>query len=192
MADFLVTERLALRPFTSADVDALVELDGDPEVTRFINGGRPTSRQAVLAEQLPKLTHPFPCLGGGVGSWAARERDTGRFVGWFGLRPLDDHSPAVAELGYRLCRDAWGAGYATEGSRALIDKGFTELGVERITANTMTVNARSRAVLEKAGLSFVRTYFADWPEVIEGSESGDVEYELTRKQWEARGTRPAS
>lgn len=52
----------------------------------------------------------------------------GGFLGWFVLKPLDDHDPAVVELGYRLNKAAWGRGYATEGSQALIDKGFTELG----------------------------------------------------------------
>ena len=108
------------------------------------------------------------------------------FLGWFVFRPLDDHSAALVELGYRLGRAAWGRGYATEGARALIRKGFTELGVQRVTANTMTVNARSRRVMEKAGLRYVRTFFEEWPETIEGSELGDVEYALTRSAWEAK------
>ncbi|MFJ8208938.1 GNAT family N-acetyltransferase [Streptomyces sp. NPDC096033] len=87
-------------------------------------------------------------------------------------------------LGYRLNRPAWGRGYATEGARALIDKGFTELGVERVTANTMAVNTASRRVMEKSGLSFLRHFNGDWPEAIEGSEHGEVEYELTRAGWE--------
>lgn len=90
------------------------------------------------------------------------------------------------ELGYRLHKSAWGSGYATEGSRALIRKGFTELGVERVTASTRAVNAGSRRVMAKAGLSFVHTFTGGWPEAIEGSEHGEVEYELTRTTWEQR------
>jgi RimJ/RimL family protein N-acetyltransferase len=150
---------------------------------RFINGGRPASREAIRTRILPRLLHDHPCFGT-RGYWAAEEKATGAFLGWFAFRPLDDHDPRVVELGYRLNRAAWGAGYATEGSRALIHKGFTELGVERVTANTMAVNTRSRRVMEKAGLSFVRNFTEDWPEVIEGSEHGDVEYELTRDAWE--------
>ena len=56
------------------------------------------------------------------------------------------------ELGYRLRRAAWGHGYATEGSIALVDKGFAEFGIERIVGWTMAVNTRSRRVLEKTGL----------------------------------------
>ncbi|GAA3007435.1 GNAT family N-acetyltransferase [Streptosporangium longisporum] len=179
----LETDRLVLRAFTEADTDHLLALDSDPEVMRFINGGRPTSREAILTKTLPRLLHDHPCFGT-RGFWAAEERTTGAFLGWFGLRPLDDHDPRVVELGYRLNRSAWGAGHATEGVRALIHKGFTDLGVERVTANTMAVNTRSRRVMEKAGLSFVRNFTEDWPEVIEGSEHGDVEYELTRAEWE--------
>jgi RimJ/RimL family protein N-acetyltransferase len=182
MPFFLATDRLTLRPFSEADVDHLFDLDNDPEVMRFINGGRPTTREAVEAESLPRFLRHYPCIGN-RGCWAAEERPTGGFLGWFEFRPRDDHSAAVVELGYRLGRGAWGRGYATEGSIALIHKGFTELGVERVTANTMSVNARSRRVMEKAGLSYVRTFFEEWPETIEGSEGGDVEYALARADW---------
>ncbi|WP_424527843.1 GNAT family N-acetyltransferase [Sphaerisporangium viridialbum] len=185
MCIFLETNRLVLRVFTEADVDHLLALDNDPDVMRFINGGRPTSREVIQALTLPRLLHDYPCFGN-RGYWAAEEKTTKTFLGWFEFRPLADHSPAVVELGYRLNKAAWGTGYATEGARALIRKGFTGLEVERVTANTMTVNTRSRRVMEKAGLSFVRSFTGDWPEVIEGSEHGEVEYELTRAEWEQR------
>ncbi|MEU6415367.1 GNAT family N-acetyltransferase [Microbispora sp. NPDC046933] len=182
---FLRTDRLVLRAFTGADVEHLVALDNDPEVMRFINGGRPVSRETILAQTLPRLLRDHPCFGT-RGYWAAEEKATGAFLGWFEFRPLADDSPAVVELGYRLNRTAWGDGYATEGSRALIHKGFADLGVERVTATTMAVNTRSRRVMEKAGLSFVRAFTEDWPEAIEGSEHGEVEYELTKPDWRRR------
>ncbi|MFB9390351.1 GNAT family N-acetyltransferase [Streptomyces coeruleoprunus] len=176
MTLFLKTPRLTLRAFTSDDLDEVVALDNDPEVMRFLNGGRPVMREEVRERTMPRLL--------GRGFWVAQARGTGAWLGWFSLEP-----PAGAEgwdeveLGYRLHRAAWGRGYATEGARALVDKGFRELGVRRVTANTMTVNAGSRRVMEKAGLRFVRTFFEEWPEVIEGSEHGDVEYALTRPEW---------
>ncbi|GAA0823576.1 GNAT family N-acetyltransferase [Streptosporangium amethystogenes subsp. fukuiense] len=185
MPVFLETERLVLRAFTEADADHLLVLDNDPGVMRFINGGRPTSLETIQAWTLPRLLHVHPGFGT-RGYWAAEEKNTDAFLGWFEFRPLADHSPTVVELGYRLHRAAWGSGYATEGSRALIRKGFTDLGVERVTANTMAVNTGSRRVMEKAGLSFVRSFTGDWPEAIEGSEHGEVEYELTRTEWEQR------
>ncbi|MFH9607917.1 GNAT family N-acetyltransferase [Streptomyces sp. NPDC017448] len=190
MHPFLTTDRLLLRPVTPDDAPDLFALDNDPEVMRYINGGRPTSREDIRDRTLPRLLHTYPCTGT-RGYWAAQRQDTGAFLGWWELRPLDDHDPAVVELGYRLNRAAWGRGYATEGARALVDKGFTDLGVRRVTANTMAVNTGSRRVMEKTGLTFLRAYTDEWPEVIEGSEHGEVEYELTREAWEGRAAREA-
>jgi RimJ/RimL family protein N-acetyltransferase len=180
---FLETERLVLRRFAEDDIDNLVELDGDPEVMKFINGGRPTPRQEIENDVLPAFLGYYERFAG-YGFWAAEENATGRFVGWFHFRPAKDAPPGEVELGYRLRKSAWGKGYATEGSRALIDKGFTELGVERVVAFTMTVNVASRRVMEKVGLKYVRTFHEEWPDYIEGQEQGDVEYALTRSEWE--------
>jgi RimJ/RimL family protein N-acetyltransferase len=92
------------------------------------------------------------------------------------------------ELGYRLHRKAWGKGYGTEGSAALLAKGFTELGVRRVTAFTMTVNQGSRRVMEKLGMKFLHTYFEEFSEHerAEGSEHGEVAYAITREEWLAR------
>ncbi|MER7852887.1 GNAT family N-acetyltransferase [Streptomyces bacillaris] len=182
-AVLLETGRLRLRPFTAADAPGLLALDNDPEVMRYINGGRPVSADDIRERTLPRLLHDHPCTGT-RGFWAAEEKATGAFLGWFELRPLADHDPAVVELGYRLNRASWGHGYATEGARALIRKGFADLGAERVTANTMAVNAASRRVMEKAGLTFLRAYTEEWPDAIEGSEHGEVEYVLTREEWE--------
>ena len=187
MQVFLETERLLLRRFTEADVENLVSLDGDPEVMRFINGGRPVSQAEICAAVLPGMLlcyERFP----GFGFWAAVAKSTGGFLGWFEFRPTESSGPGEVELGYRLCQSAWGKGYATEGARALVRKGFTELGVVRVFATTMAVNLASRRVMEKAGLRYVRTFHLSWPEYIDGAEHGDVEYALTRAEWEEQGT----
>ena len=180
---FLETDRLVLRRFTGADLDLLVDLDGDPEVMRYITGGRPTSREELRDEVLPALLRYYQ-RSPGYGFWAAVEKATGQFLGWFHLRPPEGTSPDEPELGYRLRRSAWGKGYATEGSRALIRVAFTELGARRVYAETMAVNLGSRRVMEKAGLRLVRTFHQPWPDRIEGDEHGDVEYALTRAEWE--------
>jgi RimJ/RimL family protein N-acetyltransferase len=183
MSIFLETSRLTLRRFTDADEDDLVALDGDPEVMRFLNGGRPTPREEVRSRVLPALFGYYERFED-LGFWAAEEKSTGRFLGWFHFRPYkNEPRDGDIELGYRLRRSAWGKGYATEGSRALIRKGFTELGVERVVAETMTVNAASRRVMEKAGLTLVRTFHRDGLDAVEGSEHGAVEYALTRSDW---------
>ena len=181
----LETERLLLRRFTGADLDLLVELDGDPEVMRYITGGRPTSREELRDEVLPAFLRYYQRFGG-YGFWAAVEKATGQFLGWFHLRPPEGASPDEPELGYRLRRSAWGKGYATEGSRALIRLAFAELGARRVYAETMVVNRGSRRVMEKAGLRLVRFFRRPWPDPIEGDEHGEVEYALTRAEWEAR------
>ncbi|MGH3388602.1 MAG: GNAT family N-acetyltransferase [Actinomadura sp.] len=182
---FLETSRLRLRRLTAADEDDLVELDGDPEVMRFLTGGRPTAREEIRRRVLPAFLGYYKRFDG-FGFWAAEEKATGRFLGWFHFRPrLDEPRDGEIELGYRLRRSAWGKGYATEGSRALIRKGFTELGVERVFAETMAVNLGSRRVMEKCGLTLVRTFDLDLPDAIEGAEHGEVEYALTRADWKA-------
>jgi RimJ/RimL family protein N-acetyltransferase len=183
MQIFLETERLVLRRFTEADVDNLFDLDSDPEVMRFLTGGKPTPREVIRNEPLPRILHYYERFAG-FGFWAAIEKSTGEFLGWFEFRPPEGGGPDEVELGFRLRRSAWGKGYATEGSRALIRKGFTELGVRRVVAQTMAVNTASRRVMEKAGLTLVRTFHQEWQEPIEGAEQGEVEYALTKAAWE--------
>ena len=183
MRVLLETERLVLRRFTEGDADDLFGLDGDPEVMRFITGGRPTPREVILGETLPRFLRSYERFEG-FGVWAAVERTGGEFLGWFEFHPPEGRGPEEAELGYRLRRFAWGKGYATEGSGALIRRGFTELGVRRVMAETMAVNTASRRVMEKAGLTYVRTFYQEWPDPIEGDEHGDVEYALTKADWE--------
>jgi RimJ/RimL family protein N-acetyltransferase len=183
MQIFLETGRLVLRQFTEADVDNLVDLDSDPDVMRFINGGRPTPREEIQNDFLPRFLDYYERFVG-YGFWAAIEKSTGEFLGWFHFRPPEGASLDDVELGYRLRKSAWGKGYATEGSRALIRKGFTELGVQRVFAETMAVNVASRRVMEKAGLRLVRTFQQPWPDHIDGAEHGDVEYALRKADWE--------
>ena len=192
----LVTERLVLRRFTAADAGNLLALDGDPEVMRYL-APRARTRAQIDAEVLPLFLGPHQ-RHPGFGRWAADTRDGGHFVGWFGLRPVrpgggaivdwPDAPPGggVAEIGYRLRRGAWGHGYATEGARALVRRAFTELGVHEVVATTMAVNARSRAVMERAGLRYARTVHLTWDEPLDGNEHGDVEYRLRREEWIAR------
>ncbi len=182
---YLETERLVLRRFTPDDADHLVALDGDPEVMRFLTGGKPTPREEIEQEYLPAFLGYYERFAG-YGFWAAVEKASGEFLGWFHFRPRPDDPLDEPELGYRLRRSAWGKGFGTEGSRALIRKGFADLGVRRVVAETMAVNTASRRVMEKAGLTLTRAFHQEWPERIPGDEHGDVEYALTRDEWERR------
>jgi RimJ/RimL family protein N-acetyltransferase len=71
-----------------------------------------------------------------------------------------------------------------------VDKAFRETDVQRIVANTMTVNAGSRRVMEKAGLRYLRTYHEHHDEPVDGAEHGEVEYALTRAEWLAAAPGP--
>ena len=184
----LETRRLTLRQFTEDDVGNLVDLNSDPEVMRFITGGRPTPREQLRDEIIPFHLAVYERLDR-LGTWAAESTATGEFLGWFHFRPGPDMDVTNIDLGYRLRRSAWNRGFATEGSRALIDMGFTDLGVERVFAHTMAANTASRRVMEKCGLTLVRTIASEGPGAIEGAEHGEVEYALTKPEWEARAAR---
>ncbi len=184
MKIILETQRLTLREFTEDDVANLFELNSDPAVMRYL--GKPVPREKLRDEVIPHYLAVYRRLDR-LGTWAAQDRVTGEFLGWFHFRPGPDADLTNIDLGYRLRRSAWNKGYATEGSRALIAMGFTDLGVERVFAHTLTVNTASRRVMEKCGLTLVRTTAPDeGPEVIEGAEHGEVEYALTKPEWAAR------
>jgi RimJ/RimL family protein N-acetyltransferase len=192
MQVLLETERLTLRRFTDADAGNLYNLDSDPEVMRYLTGGEGTPRQVIETEILPLFTtydERFP----GFGFWAAMEKACGDFAGWFSFRPKVEGDPREVGLGFRLRQAAWGQGYATEGARALIRLGFTELGVERVSATTYEDNLASRRVMEKAGLTLTRRFrmtSADF-ENIDTHQGGaedpwdgdDVEYSLQKADW---------
>ncbi|MCK6520779.1 GNAT family N-acetyltransferase [Myxococcota bacterium] len=138
-----------LRPLTPDDLDHLVTLDQDPEVTRYINGGQATPRAAYVELLLPRMlgaaTRP------GLGFFAV-ESPEGDFMGWVHLRE-DSFEPRYAEIGYRLARAYWGQGVATAASRLLMARAFEELGFEVVSARTLLENRASRRVMEKLGLS---------------------------------------
>lgn len=182
MHAILETDRLRLRRFTRNDVDNLCDLNSDPAVMRYLNGGKPTARAQIRDEIIPFHLGVYQRFDR-FGTWAAESRAGGEFLGWFHFRVGPGGDVTNIDLGYRLRRAAWNKGYATEGSRALISMGFTALGVERVFGHTMTVNTGSRRVMEKCGMRLVRPFPYEGSDDIEGSEHGEVEYALTRAEW---------
>ncbi|MBW4609147.1 MAG: GNAT family N-acetyltransferase [Hassallia sp. WJT32-NPBG1] len=160
MKTFLETERLILRQFSEEDADKLFELDSDTEVTRFVpNAGQPSNYTAIKNETLPTYFEYYQKYDG-YGCWAAIEKSSKAFIGWFLFRPIvhapffnpELANPNDIELGYRLRKAAWGKGYATECSKSLIAKGFSELGAQRVLAVAFAANLASIRVMEKVGL----------------------------------------
>ncbi len=179
----LRTERLELVPLADSHLELEVELDSDPEVLRYLYASartREEARQAHRARLGDAERTP------GLGFWVGFV--SGQFVGWWLLRPpTGPDQPQVAgaaELGYRLLRRRWRQGLASEGSRELLRYGFRELGLQRIFAQTMAVNEGSRAVMAAVGMTYVRTFSGHFSEPLPGAEQDEVEYALTRQQWE--------
>ncbi|MER7173012.1 GNAT family N-acetyltransferase [Streptomyces mesophilus] len=185
MDAYLETERLSLRRFTAEDAELLIELDSDPAVMRYLSGGVPTAPEVIREQHLPRILAGYEKWGGELGLFAAYEKNGGAFIGWFILRPEAEGPLDEVELGYRLRQAAWGRGYGTEGSRALLGKAFTELGMRKVWAETMTVNRGSRHIMEKLGMTLAATIpTPEDMEPVEGSEHGGVRYEITKEQWE--------
>ncbi len=185
---FLETERMVLRRFTMDDVDAVLALDSDPAVRTFVEDGEPVTRDEVTItiEHWLRYYERSDVFG----FWAAIDKSTNEFLGWFHFRPREGTPQDEPELGYRLVSSAWGKGYATEGSRALIDKGFGSPAVSRVVAETLAAHTASRRVMERAGLRHTRSYPSEWPVRLPGDEQGEVEYAISRAEWEA--SRPSS
>jgi RimJ/RimL family protein N-acetyltransferase len=163
MRIFLETERLVLRRFTEADVDDLVELDGDPR------GHAPARRRKAHAARGGREARPAAVSGLLRALHRVRLRE---FLGWFHLRPQGDKPCLRGRARAGLRRQARGGGYPAEGSRAVLRRALTELGVRGVVASTMAVDIGSRRVMGKAGLAFVRTFHPSSPEPIAASEQG--------------------
>lgn len=179
----LQTDRMRLVPLSNEHLEHEVELDGDPEVMRYLGSGR-----ARTPEEMEELHHNRLAIAQrapGLGFWAGFL--DGQFVGWWILEPPErpDQGPVEgqAELGYRLLRRWWRQGLGSEGARELLRYGFEDLGLSRVFAETMAVNAPSRATMAAVGLQHVRTFHLSFDESLPGSSLGEVEYAMSREQW---------
>jgi RimJ/RimL family protein N-acetyltransferase len=181
MSEYLNTKRIVLREFQLRDEEKLFELDSDPEVMKYLTGGIATAREEILPliKRVEFLREKFSSR---FGVWIAETKETKEFIGWFHFRPdrKDLQNTKRIELGYRLKKNFWGRGIATEVSFALINKGFTELSVEEVFAITLKDNLASQAVMKKVGMGFVREF--DY-EHSPGNTSLAVEYALKKENY---------
>ena len=144
----LRTERLRLAPLSADDGEQLAAINDDPEVHRHL--GR-LDHAGSLAQAARFAAHWDEH---GFGLWAARTHDDDALLGFAGLS-IPFHFPAVlpaVEVGWRLRRDAWGRGYATEAGRAALRHGFADLALDEIVCLVRAANARSLAVAARLGL----------------------------------------
>jgi RimJ/RimL family protein N-acetyltransferase len=179
----LQTDRITLVPLADEHFEWEVELDSDLAVMRYLSG-RASTREEVVASHARRMAAAQNVDG--LGFWVGLVDD--EFVGWWILQrahgPDQPDDPGVADLGYRLLPRHWRKGLASEGARELVRYGFEDVGLDRIIAQAMTVNTGSRAVMERVGLTYVRTFPTSTTAPVEGIEEGEVEYEMTREQWE--------
>jgi RimJ/RimL family protein N-acetyltransferase len=178
---YLETSRIRLEDFDSTDAHLLKDLDSDPEVMLYLNGGRPSTNEEVetALERTLALKEKH---SGKFGLWKAFEKASGDFIGWFLFRPdkKDPDNVKSIEIGYRLKKKYWGKGFATEVSKALMVKGFAELGVETIWARTLLVNTKSQNVMKKINLKFEQ-HFEEIE--FEGADKRGVRYSLNNDEW---------
>jgi RimJ/RimL family protein N-acetyltransferase len=144
----LETARLRLRAFTVSDVDNVLQVTGDVETMRYIGDGATEDHEGA-AERLGRFLR-YPKIYPGLGWWAAEEKSTKKFIGWFALRYVP--GTVEVEIGYLLVKAAWGKGFATEGARALLAYGFDSVGMNRIVAIAQVPNRASQHVMKKIGL----------------------------------------
>jgi ribosomal-protein-alanine N-acetyltransferase len=144
----LVTERLVLRGFHDEDREPFAVLNADAEVTAFLATplGRPESD--AMVDRI--LAH---WRANGFGLFAVERREDGRFLGFCGATTLAWAPDPFPEIGWRLAREGWGRGYATEAAREAMRFAFEDLGAEELVSYTAVRNARSRRVMEKLGMA---------------------------------------
>jgi RimJ/RimL family protein N-acetyltransferase len=161
----LRTERLLLRRWRDADLEPLATLNGDPETMRFFPAPLTREESDAFAEQLRARLDAE-----GWGLWAVEVPGEADFVGFVGLaRPsFEAHFTPAVEVGWRLAREHWGNGYATEAGRAALAYGFGDLGLEEIVSFTSRLNTPSIRVMERLGMTHDPADDFEHPRVPEG------------------------
>jgi len=145
------TERLLLRPWRPEDVEPFAKLCGDPEVMRYIGRGAVRDRQQCESS----IGHfQLEWEERGFGLFAVERLDTQSFIGFTGLSVptfLPEIMPSV-EIGWRLSREHWGQGFATEAAQAAMRFGLEDQGIPEIVCVLQVENAASRNIAKKLGM----------------------------------------
>lgn len=179
----LTTARLLLREWRDADREPFAEMNADPRVVTFLSGPRDRVASDAFVDRIVARW-----ASDGHGLWAVERREDGAFLGFVGLAAPSfeaSFTPCV-EVGWRLTPAAWGQGFATEGARAALRFGFEDVGLEEIVSFTVPDNVRSRAVMERLGMTRDPADDFDHPGYAEGHQlRRHVLYRLGRDAWRA-------
>ncbi len=146
----LSTRRLLLRPWRANDLPAFAALNADPRVAEFLPNCLARDESDALAERIAAHFREH-----GFGLWAAEVPGVAPFIGFVGLAvpAFEAHFTPSVEIGWRLAIAHWGRGYATEAAGRVLAHGFGPLGLAEIVSFTTEGNRRSRAVMERLGMS---------------------------------------
>ena len=153
MQHYLETERLWLCEWSLADREASRPIFADPDVMRYISGGRPRSDDQIrdfIARQQNHFRSRGFCL------WKLLLKPDARFVGFCGLQPLELDGASEVEIGWRLAKDHWGCGLATEAARVALQHAVEYAHLVRVIAIAMPENRASLRVMAKLGMTYER------------------------------------
>jgi RimJ/RimL family protein N-acetyltransferase len=179
----LATARLLLREWHERDREPFAALNADPLVAEFL--GKPMDRAASDALVDRIVGH---WASDGHGQWAVERVEDGRFLGFVGLAApsFETAFTPCVEVGWRLAAASWGHGYATEGARAALRFGFDDLNLDEIVSFTTVANVRSRAVMERLGMTRDPADDFDHPRIAEGNPlRPHVLYRIRPDGWRA-------
>jgi RimJ/RimL family protein N-acetyltransferase len=176
--DEILTSRLRLRRWRADDLDALVEIFAQPEVWRYPFGRGFTAQEteAFLTRRIEAQDLP------GASPAAAEDRETERLIGYVGLSVpvwLPEVMPAV-EVGWRLDPPYWGRGLASEGARAALDYGFSQMGLSEVLSIYQPDNVASGRVMDRVGIGFDRETRHPTSDIVLRI------HRVTRQEWERR------
>lgn len=177
------TLRLNLRQWRQEDRSAFAKLNSDPIVMRYYPRVLNTSESNAMAQKMELLLHKQ-----GWGFWAVEKRDDTRFIGFVGLNKPAYKLPVTpcVEIGWRLAKDYWGCGYATEAAQACLSVAFNQLGLHEIYSFTSLPNMKSQAVMKRIGMINTHANF-EHPMIPENHPLREhVLYLIDKRRWVER------
>jgi len=151
--------RLQFELMTVRDSELLYKLDQDPQVMKYINNGKLTSKQDIEQIYMTRM-ESYTNRDKGWGIWKVSVKEKNEFIGWILIRPMDFFSDAPEfdnlEIGWRFRRDSWGRGYATEAASHIKQALFSKKSLKKMTAIAIEENSASINIMKKLGMKFVK------------------------------------